>query len=149
MSRNPKIDDQLKEYLESNPPPYRAKLNTLDRIESRAAKPWYRRAWAWIADAHKLLTVFTAVCAATIAAHAYIAGLITKDNLEIAVTTAVTKAMLESRGDVSDLKDRTAGIVDWRKATQESIVRHEERIHGLEKQQDTLTNRVDKYISRR
>ncbi len=147
MSRNPKVDAELKAYLASEVPVYRERLDTL--TEAHQAQPWYRRAWAWIMDAHKLLTVFTAVCAATIAGHAYIAGLITKDNLETSVTTAVAKAMLDTRGDVADLKDHTAGIVDWRKSTQEAIVRHDEHIRILEKQEDQLQGRVDKYLSRR
>jgi hypothetical protein len=142
-----KLDDDLKAYLASDPVPgYRERLDTI--TESRKAQPWYRRAWAWMVDAHKLVTFFTAVCAATIAAHAYIAGLITKDNLKSEVKQAVTEAMLDTRTRVIQLEDNTAELPQWRKATQEMITRHDERVRLIDARQEKLEARFDRYLRR-
>jgi len=126
---------------------YRGRLATLDEI--KAAQPWYRRAWAFVTDAHKFLITFASICTATVAAHAWIAGLVTKKNVKDEVTTAVVAAMFEMRSDISDLKDRTAGLPDWRRTTQETIVRHEERIEHTSKQEEKLEARFDWYLRHR
>lgn len=125
----------------------REPLDTL--TEANASKPWYRRAWEFATDAHKLLTAFGAICAFSIGAHAWIAGLVTKKNVEETVNAAVVKAMLETNGKVSDLQNRTSGLPEWRIATHDMVTRHEERVHNLEKQQEKLETRFDRYLSHR
>jgi hypothetical protein len=75
--------------------------------------PWYRRAVALFKD-YKLVA---SICAGTIAAHVYVKGLITRDDLKGAVREAVTEATapLERRVDLVERESaRTAKIVDAR-----------------------------------
>ncbi len=132
------------EALLAKAQPYRQRLNTLDRIEVQAAQPWYKRAWSWIADAHKLVTIFAAICGASVAAHAYIAGLITKDNLKAEVTQAVAAAVLDTRARVTTLEDHTSGLPEWRRDTSEKVVRQDERIRAVEKLSEKTEARLDR-----
>lgn len=112
------------------------------------AKPWYRRAWAFATHAHKALIAFASICATTIGAHAWIAGLVTKENVRAEVTGAVAAAMVETRVQVTALNDRTAGLPEWRKATHELVIRHEERLNAVEKLANKTDDRIDRYLQR-
>jgi hypothetical protein len=84
------------------------------REEARAFKPWWRRAWDWLNDAHKFLLTFGGICAATLAGHAWLKGLITRRELDLAVEVAVRQALAPALADLTTIKTNTAGLPDWR-----------------------------------
>lgn len=84
------------------------------REEARKFKPWWRRAWEWANDAHKFLLTFGGICAATLAGHAWLKGLITRRELELAVQVAVDKALVQALSDLKDIKTNTGGLPEWR-----------------------------------
>lgn len=84
------------------------------REEARAFKPWWRRAWEWITDFHKFVLTFGGIAAATLAGHAWLKGLITRRELDLAVQVAVEKALVQVLADLKDIKTNTGGLPEWR-----------------------------------
>ncbi len=129
------------EELLAKAKPYRERLDTL--TEAQTAVPWYRRAIGFLGHAQKFLVVFGSICAASVAAHAWIAGLVTTNDVKTAVSQAVAETMLDTRARVTVLEDRTAGLPEWRRDTQEMITRHDERIKALGELSARTSARVD------
>lgn len=118
--------------------------------EARALLPWGRRFIAWITDFHKFVTALVSIAAVTVAIHVWLKGLITRKELEIAVTaavtTAVTQALLDMRTDVVKLKEDSAWMKDTAKGLPEWKVSIETRVAATEHQGEKNEKRIDAYL---
>jgi hypothetical protein len=84
------------------------------RQEAEAFKPWWRRAGEWLGDFHKFVLTLIGISTVTLAAHAWLKGLITRRELDLAVQVAVDKALVQVLSDLRDIKANTGGLPDWR-----------------------------------
>jgi hypothetical protein len=112
--------------------------------------PWWRRLSAWVQDFHKFVTALVSISAATVAAHVWIQGLVRRGEVKEEVKKAVIEAMLQVRGDLSDVKDRAgADLPQWRKRVDERLVSVEARADTGIKLADKANDRFDRYFERR
>jgi len=135
------------------PPPIPERTTLLD---TRAILPWHRRFALWITDFHKFVTAVLGIAALTIVVHVWLKGLITRAELEVAVTAsvekAVTKVILKTQSDVSDIKDAIAGspaLPVWRGETTTKVEHLEERLATTKALGEKNERRIDSYIARR
>lgn len=128
--------------LSFHPPP-----DPDERRSMRAIVPWWRRLTAWLSDFHKFVTTLIAIAGTTIAVHVWLKGLITRKELELAVDSAVTNAMVGVKGDVAIIKTNVGGLPDWRGETTRRIGDIEVKLSSVEKQTDKNERRLDTFIS--
>lgn len=124
-----------------------------ERRSMRAIVPWWRRAWAWIADFHKFAVTLVTISGTTIGAHVWLKGLITRKELDVAVEAAVTKAtkdaLLEVRGDLAIIKTNTGGIGEWRAETTAKIIKLDEHVSAATKDATKANDRIDIFLDKR
>jgi hypothetical protein len=84
------------------------------REEARAFKPRWRRAWDWVTNLHKFALTLAAIGGTTLAGHAWLKGLITRKELELAVAAAVQTEFATIKGDLETIKTNTGGLPEWR-----------------------------------
>ncbi len=112
-------------------------------------KPWYRRLYDWAAAGHKALTIFAGICVSTVAAHAWLAGLVTKKNVDESVQGAVAKALLDTDTRVRDLESKVSDLPMWRGTTTTHDAVQDTRIQALEKRADGFDDRLERMRARR
>ena len=96
------------------------------------------------------MTALVSISAATVAAHVWIQGLVRRGEVKEEVKKAVIEAMLQVRGDLSDVKDRAAAdLPQWRKRVDERLVSVEARADTGIKLADKANDRFDRYFERR
>jgi hypothetical protein len=127
-----------------NPPPDRD-----DRRSMRAMVPRLRRAVAWIADFHKFVITLAGIATATVGAHVFLKGLITRKELDLAVESAVTKALADVRADLAIIKTNTGGIPEWRGDMTTRVISLEQRISIAHKLAEKNESRIDTYLTTR
>ena len=122
------------------------------REEAKRFAPWWRRLGAWLADFQKFVMVLVGISGTTIAIHVWLKGLITRAELDLAVQTAVekavTKAMLDVRSDVTDLKTATGGLGPFRASTSDRLANVEAKANVNSDQVTKLGDRFDRYLAR-
>jgi hypothetical protein len=116
-----------------------------DRKSIRAMLPWWKRFGAFVAD----VKVFIGICAATLAAHAWIKGLVTRTEVDVAVEAAVIKATAQIRGDLETIKTNTGGLPEWRGETSKKIVAIEKDVAAVTKDATKANDRIDAYLDKR
>jgi len=85
--------------------------------------PWWRRVSTWFADAHRVVGIVATLCTATIAAHVWIKGLVTRAEVHEEVKQAVREAMVDVAADLAKMKDRTGDdFPPWRRRVDERLV---------------------------
>ncbi len=135
--------EALRPASEGVPPP-RPVLDTLTEIQ--ISQPWYRRAWHFVTSAAGFLKIFGAIAGASLAGHAWIAGLVTKENVHDEVGAAVTAAMLNTNDRLTRLEDKTADFPGWKISTHDKVTTHEVKINALDKSTTKLEDRFDRYL---
>jgi hypothetical protein len=144
MKINGRTEELLRAYNEGRSLPPADGPSPAPRL-----KPWYRRAWAWAVEGHKALTGFATVCAISIGAHAWLAGLVTKDNVDATVQAAVTKALVEANGRIKDLEANTRGLPEWRGDTTVHDAVQDTRLQELDKRTASFEDRLERSRTRR
>ena len=108
--------------------------------------PWWKRLGGFVAD----VKVFIGICVATLAAHAWIKGLITRAELDLAVkaevATQVKEALREVRVDLDIIKTNTGGIKEWRGATTEKLIGLERDSANAANEAKKANDRIDSYL---
>jgi hypothetical protein len=130
-----------------DPPQYDGPEVQLERRRSiRAMQPLHRRIFGLIAD----VKVFAGICAATIAGHAWLKGLVTRAEVNLAVKAEVTlqvKAALdEMRADLAIIKTNTGGLPEWRGQTSDRVVKLEEKADEAKHLATKANDRIDSYL---
>lgn len=116
-----------------------------ERKSLRAMRPWWKRLGAFVAD----VKVVIGICAATVAAHAWLRGLITRAELNVAVEAAVMKATAEMRADIDTIKKNTGGLPDWRGETTTRVGKLEEKVGESTRLANKANDRIDAYLDKR
>ena len=74
-------------------------------------KPWYRRTWGWIIDAHTLVAKIITICVTTIAVHAFLRGIpFTRADLRTEVRAALEEAIEEGKISKADTQARIRNL---------------------------------------
>jgi len=121
----------------------------------RRLKPWHKKAWDWIIFGHKMWVAYAAISGATIAAHAYIHGIVTGIEVKAVVKAALDEAIEEKRvskadetSRITNLESQMSDMPAWRGRQTETVGRHEERLNGVEKLAEKTEHKVDSYLIR-
>lgn len=112
-------------------------------------KPWYRRVWDWAVAGHKALTAFGAICVFTVGAHAWLAGLVTKKNVDETVQSAVSKALLETNTHVKDLEAKVSDLPTWRGDTTTHDAVQDTKLQELKEKATAFDDRLERMRARR
>lgn len=110
--------------------------------------PWWRRLSAWLKDFHHFALTLVSVGGMTVAGHAWVRGLITKEQLATAVEEAVRKAMVDQTTEIKTLKERTGGLPEWRSDFTKRLSDVELRAAAAERKGEKNEDRIDRYIAR-
>lgn len=109
--------------------------------------PWWRRLAAWLKDFHHFALTLVSVSTMSVAAHAWVRGLITKEQLTAAVEEAVRNAMIDQTTEIRLLKERTGGLPEWRSDVSKRLSDVETKAAAAEKKGEKNEDRIDRYIA--
>jgi len=112
--------------------------------------PWWRRVGAWFADAHRVVGIVASLCTATIAAHLWIKGLVTRAEVHAEVRQAVREAMVDVAADLAKMKQRTGDdFPPWRKRVDERLADVEKLSGDALEKGKKANDRIDQYLAAR
>lgn len=112
--------------------------------------PWWRRVSAWFAEAHRLVLTVSAICGATLAAHLWIKGLVTRAEVHEEVRQAAREAMIDVAADLATMKGRTGDdFPPWRRRVDERLVDVEKTAADGVKLGQKANDRFDHYLAAR
>jgi hypothetical protein len=112
--------------------------------------PWWRRFWAWVIDFHTIVSKMAAIAVASVAAHVWIQGLVTRSEVHAEVKKAVIEALLEVNTDLATMKVRTGDdFPGWRDKVDDRLPKVEERASQAERMGQKANDRIDTYIDKK
>ena len=112
----------------------REQIDAEDARTVRHLQPWWRRFLQFCADVRTV----AAICAATVATHAWVRGLVTTANVDAVVQHAVTVALVDVVADLQRCKEQTAGLQEWRGGLNAKIDSLEKRDQELDRKLTSL-----------